>query len=119
MKARLYPDWALPNLMTIGVDYRKARGILGGVARKANLTPKRLREIAMLGVRARRKKTTKAQRSEHARRAGVIGNAVQWAGHVKKAKSTRSRGWNAREAGRIGNASRWGGRGQQAQEALG
>lgn len=112
MKARLYPDWAMPNLMTIGMDYRKARGIYGGVARKANLDRKRLREIAMMGVRARRAKTTPEQRSEHARRAGAIGNAKQWAGHVKKPKPPRltreQRAEINRANGRRGNVSRWG-----------
>lgn len=111
MKARLYPDWAMPNLMTIGMDYRKARGILGGAARKRNLTPKRLREIAMMGVRARRAKTTPEQRREHARKAGAIGNAVQWAGHVKKEKprlTPEQRAEVNRQNGRRGNESRWG-----------
>ena len=112
MKARLYPDWAMPNLMTIGMDYRKARGILGGAARKRNLTPKRLREIAMMGVRARRAKTTPEQRREHARMAGQVGNATRWAGHVKKAKKPRltpeQRSEINRQNGRRGNESRWG-----------
>lgn len=114
MKARLYPDWCLPNLMTIGMDYRKARGIYGGVARKANLDRKRLREIAMMGVRARRAQTTPEQRREHASHAGKIGNANRWAGHVKKQKPQRltkeQRSEINRQNGRRGNDSRWGAR---------
>ena len=112
MKARLYPDWALPNLMTIGMDYRKARGILGGVARKANLTPKRLREIAMMGVRARRAQTTPEQRRAHASHAGKIGNAKRYANHVKKEKrpplTKEQRAEVNRQNGRRGNEARWG-----------
>lgn len=112
MKARLYPDWALPNLMTIGMDYRKARGILGGVARKANLTAARLREIAMMGVRARRAQTTPDERRQHASHAGKIGNTNRWAGHTKKKKPPRltsaQRAEVNRQNGRRGNESRWG-----------
>lgn len=112
MKARLYPDWALPNLMTIGMDYRKARGILGGVQRKLNLDRKRLHEIAMMGVRARRKQTNPEQRRQHASRAGKIGNSNRWAGHVKKPKKPRltpeQRAEVNRLNGRRGNESRWG-----------
>ncbi len=113
MKARLYPDWALPNLMSIGMDYRKARGIYGGVARKENLTAKRLREIAMMGVRARRARTTPEQRREHASMAGKIGNAKRWAGHTKKQKPRLTKEQRAeinRQNGRGGLVTRWGAR---------
>ena len=109
MKARLYPDWAMPNLMSIGMDYRKARGILGGVARKRNLTAKRLREIAMMGVRARAKKSTQEQRRQHASNAAKAANAKRWAGHVKKPKPAKKpRGHNASHAGKMGAEARWG-----------
>mgnify|MGYP001590670642 CR=1 FL=1 len=106
---RAYPDWAIPTLETVGLDYRKVRGILGGQGRVRNLTPEQLRRIAMKGVRARRAQTTPEQRRAHASHAGKIGNAKRWAGHVKKVKPQKKpRGHNAREAGRKGNEIRWG-----------
>ena len=107
MKARLYPDWAMPNLMTIGMDYRKARGVYGGVARKANLAPKRLREIAMMGVRARRAQTTPEQRKAHASHAGKIGNAELIAASRDR---LRALGLDAGTAARIDKAGHAAGR---------
>jgi hypothetical protein len=111
MKARLYPDWALPNLMSIGMDYRQARGILGGVARKANLTRSELRRIAMKGYRAYLGKMTPAERSAIASHAAKIGNAKRWAGHTKAAKprlTPEQRSEVNRRNGRRGNEVRWG-----------
>lgn len=79
---------------------------------KANLTPKRLHEIAMMGVRARRAQTTPEQRRAHASHAGKIGNAKRYANHVKKEKrpplTKEQRAEVNRQNGRRGNEARWG-----------
>lgn len=98
MKARLYPDWAIPNLMTIGMDYRKARGIYGGVARRNAMADResrgpmkksyprwlvpRLSDVvldvvtarARLGGQAKAAKMTDEERSEAGRKANRARN---------------------------------------------
>lgn len=108
MNKRRWPDWALPRLDTVGLDYRKVRGVLGSQGRVRNLTAEDLRKIGQKGYDAYMGKMTPEERSERARHAAIIGNAKRWAGHVKKQRSTKPRGWNAAEAGRKGNEARWG-----------